>query len=95
VDAGGTDRKGIRRTSGGNPFTGPFYVEGAIPGDTLVVHFTRIHLNRDSAISSPLIVNGALNPGYVEQRKPVEGYNSDWKLISRAGTRLLQNPRRP
>jgi amidase len=85
VDAGGTDPKGIRRTSGGNPLTGPFYVEGAIPGDTLVVHFTRIRLNRDSAISSPLIVNGALNPGYVEQRKPVEGYNSDWKLDLQGG----------
>jgi hypothetical protein len=35
VDAGGTDPKGVRRTSGGNPLTGPFYVEGAIPGDTL------------------------------------------------------------
>ena len=34
VDAGGTDPKGVRRTSGGNPITGPFYIEGAIPGDT-------------------------------------------------------------
>jgi acetamidase/formamidase len=92
VDAGGTDPKGVRRTSGGNPLTGPFYVEGAIPGDTLVVHFTRIRLNRDSAISSPLIVNGALNPGYVEQRKPVEGYNSDWKLDLRDGFASLAKP---
>jgi amidase len=91
VDAGGTDPKGVRRTSGGNPLTGPFYVEGAIPGDTLVVHFTRIRLDRDSAISSPLIVNGALDPGYVERRKPVEGYNSDWNSISRAGSRRSQN----
>jgi amidase len=45
VDAGGTDPKGVRRTSGGNPLTGPFYVEGAIAGDTLVVHFNRIRLN--------------------------------------------------
>ena len=85
VDAGGADPKGVRRTSGGNPLTGPFYVEGAIPGDTLVVHFTRIRLNRDSAISSPLIANGALNPGYVEQGKKVEGYDSNWKLDLQAG----------
>jgi amidase len=71
VDAGGTDPKGVRRTSGGNPLTGPFYIDGAIPGDTLVVHFNRIRLNRDSAISSPLIVDSALNPNYIEQRKPV------------------------
>jgi acetamidase/formamidase len=31
----------------GNPETGPFFVEGAMPGDVLVVHFTRIRLNRD------------------------------------------------
>jgi amidase len=92
VDAGGTDPKGERRTSGGNPLTGPFYVEGAIPGDTLVVHFNRIRLNRDSAISSPLIVNGALNPGYVEQRKPVEGYDSDWKLDLHGGFASLAKP---
>ena len=92
VDAGGTDPKGVHRTSGGNPLTGPFYVEGAIPGDTLVVHFNRIRLNRDSAISSPLIVNGALNPGYVEQRKPIEGYNSDWKLDLQGGFAALAKP---
>jgi amidase len=72
--------------------TGPFYVEGAIPCDTLAVHFNRIRLNRDSAISSPLIVNGALSPGYVEQRKPVEGYNSDWKLDLQGGFASLAKP---
>jgi acetamidase/formamidase len=92
VDAGGTDPKGVRRTSGGNPLTGPFYIEGAVPGDTLVIHFNRIRLNRDSAISSPLIVNGALNPGYVEQRKKVEGYNSDWKIDREAGFASLAKP---
>jgi amidase len=92
VDAGGTDPKGVRRTSGGNPLTGPFYVEGAIPGDTLTVHFTRIRLNRDSAVSSPLIVNGALDPDYLEQRKKVEGYNSNWKLDLQAGFASLAKP---
>src|SRR4051794_33467932 len=29
VDAGGTDAKGVRRSMGGNPETGPFFVEGA------------------------------------------------------------------
>ncbi len=92
VDAGGTDPKGVRRTSGGNPLTGPFYIEGALPGDTLVVHFTRIRLNRDTAISSPLIVSNALDSDYVEKRKPVEGYNSDWKLDREAGFASLQKP---
>ena len=37
VDAGGRDAKGVRRSMGGNPETGPFYVEGAMPGDTLAI----------------------------------------------------------
>lgn len=50
VDAGGTDEKGVTRVLGGNPETGPFYVETAMPGDTLAVHLTRLRLNRDWAI---------------------------------------------
>jgi amidase len=46
VDAGGADETGQRRVLGGNPQTGPFYVESALPGDTLVVHLTRLRLNR-------------------------------------------------
>ena len=92
VDAGGSDSKGARRTSGGNPLTGPFYVDGTVPGDTLVVHFTRIRLNRDTAISSPLIVNSALNPGYIERRKKVEDYDADWKLDRKSGFASLQKP---
>src|SRR5689334_1267592 len=61
-------------------------------GDTLVIHFNRIRLNRDSAISSPLIVNSALTPGYIEQRKSVPGYDSDWKLDRAAGFASLQKP---
>jgi amidase len=92
VDAGGTDAKGVRRTSGGNPLTGPFYVEGAVPGDTLVVHFNRIRLNRDSAISGALISANAVTPFYVEQRKRVDGYNSDWKIDIQAGLGSLAKP---
>src|SRR5215813_11836346 len=47
VDAGGADHESIRRSMGGNPQTGPFYVEGALPGDTLVVRLKRVRLNRD------------------------------------------------
>ena len=32
-----------------NPQTGPFYVEGAEPGDTLVVHFRVDHAARGRA----------------------------------------------
>lgn len=92
VDAAGVGPKGAHRTTGGNPLTGPFYVEGAAPGDTLIVHFNRIRLNRDTAISSPLIVDKALDPDYLKQRKQVEGYNADWRLDRAAGFASLQKP---
>jgi amidase len=59
VDAAGTDQDGLRRVLGGNPQTGPFYVQSAMPGDTLVVHLTRLRLNRDYAISDDGLVGRA------------------------------------
>jgi len=47
VDSAGFDFSNVRRTkTHGNPLTGPFYVEGAEPGDTLVVRLDRLALNR-------------------------------------------------
>jgi hypothetical protein len=40
VDASGRDERGEQVTPGGNPQTGPFYVEGAQPGDTLEVRLS-------------------------------------------------------
>jgi amidase len=47
VDSAGFDYSNVRRTkTHGNPLTGPFYIEGAEPGDTLVVRLDRLVLNR-------------------------------------------------
>jgi acetamidase/formamidase len=43
-----------------NPQTGPFYVEGAEPGDTLAVHFISIKPARDWAVSTTVPLFGAL-----------------------------------
>ncbi len=61
VDAGGTDEKGVTRVLGGNPETGPFYVETALPGDVLAVHIVKLKLNRDWAMSDDAIVRRAVN----------------------------------
>jgi amidase len=61
VDAGGTDEKGVKRVLGGNPQTGPFYIEGAEPGDTLVVHILKLRLNRDYAVSDDAVDESAEN----------------------------------
>jgi len=47
VDSAGFDYQGVRHTkTHGNPLTGPFYIEGAEPGDAIVVQLDRIRLNR-------------------------------------------------
>lgn len=47
VDSAGFDDKGVRHTkTHGNPLTGPFFVEGAEPGDALVVHLAKVRLSR-------------------------------------------------
>jgi acetamidase/formamidase len=43
-----------------NPQTGPFYVEGAEPGDTLALHFISIEPARDWAASTTVPLFGAL-----------------------------------
>ena len=92
VDAGGRDAKGVRRSLGGNPQTGPFYVEGAMPGDTIAVKFHRIRLNRDSAGSGNSIVPGALTAGYFRNAKLDDKFNSEWKLDRETGYGMLAKP---
>lgn len=43
-----------------NPQTGPFYVEGAQPGDTLAIHLIDIRPARDWAVSTTVPLFGAL-----------------------------------
>jgi len=85
VDAGGADEHGVRRIAGGNPQTGPFYVTGAMPGDTLVVHINRLRLNREWAGSDDGIVGRAMDSDLAvktrENRKSIR-----WHLDLRANT---------
>src|SRR3981081_2214938 len=43
-----------------NPQTGPFYVDGAEPGDTLALHFVSIEPARDWGVSTTLPLFGGL-----------------------------------
>jgi len=79
VDAGGADEKGVTRVLGGNPETGPFYIETASPGDMLAVHIMKLRLNRDYAISDDGIVGRALDSDWAAKMK--DGFkNVRWHL---------------
>jgi amidase len=92
VDAGGVDKQGTQRSGGGNPQTGPFYVEGAMPNDTLVVRLNRVRTNRDWAQSGNSIMRNALEPGTLGNLKWDQGFNSRWRLDAAAGTAVLDKP---
>ena len=92
VDAGGIDASGKRRSPGGNPLTGPFFVDGAWPGDTLVVKLNRVRLTRDTAVSGDQIVPTALGPRYYRDLKFDEKFSSEWTLDRAAGVARLTKP---
>jgi len=91
VDAGGTDEKGVTRVLGGNPETGPFYVETAAPGDTLVVHIRKLRLNRDWAISDDGIVDRATDDSLAQKNKDLFK-NVRWHLDLAKGTGTPETP---
>jgi len=91
VDASGGDEKGVTRVLGGNPETGPFYIETASPGDTLVMHITRLRLNRDYAISDDGIVGRGLDSDWAVKMK--DGFkNVRWHLDLANGTASPEKP---
>jgi acetamidase/formamidase len=91
VDAGGTDAHGERRVAGGNPQTGPFYIESAMPGDTLVVHIKRLQLNRDWAVSDDDIVQSATNSNLAVKVKD-NGKPVRWHLDREKGVAYMETP---
>jgi acetamidase/formamidase len=91
VDAGGKDEKGVTRVLGGNPETGPFYVETAAPGDTLVVHLARVRLNRDWAGSDDFLVGRAVDSDLAVKMKDL-GKSVRWRLDAEHGVATPEKP---
>jgi amidase len=92
LDSRGHDRDGKPRAPRGNPLIGPFYVEGAMPGDTLVVHLDRVRTNRDTAYQTNLIANTALESGYLKSIAKHESGFTGWKIDAAAGVATVINP---
>ena len=108
VDAGGNDGEGnpipdeMRQKARGtslsrsNPLTGPFYVDGAEPGDTLVVDIQRIQLDRSWAYSSILPGFGSLTeeaPGRsLLLNDPLPSKRYQWELDMKKGVGTVELP---
>ena len=91
VDAGGNDEHDQKRVAGGNPETGPFYINGAMPGDTLAVHILRLRLNRDWAGSDDGIVESGMDSGMAVRMKGV-GNAVRWRLDREHNVAYSESP---
>ncbi len=92
LDSRGFDRDRKPRAPRGNPQTGPFYVEGAMPGDTLVVRLDRIRTNRDTAYQSNLLSSNALEAGAIRDLARHESGFTQWKIDAAAGVATIIDP---
>lgn len=90
VDAFGRDARDEQATPGGNPQTGPFYVEGAEPGDTLVVHLDRLRPNRAIGYTRASVAANVVEPDYVTQLP--ERALAAWEVDPENGLARLRNP---
>lgn len=91
IDAGGTDHNGKQVAPGPNPQTGPFYVEGAEPGDMLVVTFDRIEINRTTAYSGGALAPYTVTPGSILNRTERQAPRANWILDKAKNVARLDN----
>ena len=92
LDARGVDSKGAARGRGPNPQTGPFFIQGAQPGDTLVVHLIRLDLNRATGYSGTLLAPYAADPAFLRSEAMREPKTLTWNLDKQNGVATLDSP---
>ena len=69
VDCNGFDKLGAHRVMEGNAEIGPFYIESAIPGDMIAIHFIKIRLNRNWASSAQHLMSRSISHDYAAHAK--------------------------
>lgn len=93
VDARGQDASGVKVADRPNPQTGPFYVEGAEPGDTLVLRLDRLTPNRETGWGNGLLAPNVADPGYVSEFGSAFNWRDvTWRIDGAMGTVSLLNP---
>jgi amidase len=86
------DAKATRYGVGGNPSTGPFYIEGAMPGDTLVVKLNKVRANKKTARQGGRINARAITAGYLVGATYDPAVTGEWILDMEKGIATLANP---
>jgi acetamidase/formamidase len=89
IDAGGVDWNGKSVGSGPNPQTGPFFVDGAEPGDVLVVTIEKLDTNRAMAYSGSLLSPYTVDPAAIGARVDREAKRLTWTIDKARGVARL------
>jgi amidase len=92
IDARGADATGTTRGQGPNPQTGPFFIEGAQPGDTLVVHLLRLETNRATGYSGTLLAPYTADPAFLRGEALREPKTLIWQIDKKKGVATLDSP---
>jgi amidase len=91
VDTHGQDAADQSVTHGPNPMTGPFYIEGAEPGDTLVVQIDRLMPNRATGWGRPGLAHHVVDPADVPAL-PSRDEMVIWQIDPVQGRLYLKEP---
>jgi acetamidase/formamidase len=91
ADAGGVDAKGIHHR-GGDSNVGPFYVEGALPGDTLVLHLLKVRTNRTTARQGSRLNAHAVTTAYLLGARYDSSVDGEWTLLPEKGIAVPTHP---
>jgi amidase len=90
IDASGLDAREVAVGKRPNPMTGPFFIEGAEPGDTLAVRIDRLTPSRTTGWTfSPLALT-VLDPAAIPNRPSPE--RVVWDIGGNSGTVRLHEP---
>jgi acetamidase/formamidase len=85
IDARGFDSQNKQVGERPNPQTGPFYIEGAEPGDVLVIRFEKIEPNRATAWSSSVLAPYTADPDFLRFEGEREQTTETWNIDKEKG----------
>lgn len=93
VDNAGCNASDQQVTQRGNPQTGPFYIDPAQPGDTLLIRFDRLWPNRQIGRSSKVIAYNTIDPDFVpEMPSRYPQTYVEWELDLQTGFATMLQP---
>ncbi len=89
VDASGLDARDVTVAERPNPMTGPFFIEGAEPGDTLTVRIDRLTPSRATGWTMSPLAFTVLDPAAIPDRPAMQ--RAVWEIGGNTGTVRLRD----